>query len=221
LRWPLREAARFLHGGMGISCYRSWFERAAGRTRRRPAPSGGAMNLFANPIPRITSILLALGVSNVSAAGINLSWNDCGRAGAQNQAFDCASNSSAPFSIVASYVAPPGLSEFVGLSSELHIFTDQALLPDWWKHGAGECRGSGGLATNFDFTSGPFTCADFYGGQAQGGFAFDVGYGAPNRARLRIQCAVPYDSRGQVEAGSEYYAYKVNLLRAKSAGPGS
>ena len=48
-----------------------------------------------------------------------------------------------------------------------------------------------------------------------------IGYGSPNRARLRVQCAVPIDNRGPVDPSSEYYAYKVNLQRSKSAGTGS
>ena len=73
---------------------------------------------------------------------------------------------------------------------------------------------------NFDFTSGPFSCLDFYFGQAAGGFAYDIGFGTPNRARLRVQLAVPFDNRGPVSDIDEYYAFRVNVARSKSTGTG-
>jgi hypothetical protein len=169
----------------------------------------------------ITVAMLGLTATLASAAGINLSWNDCGGAGAPAMMFDCASNSGAPFTMVASYVPPAGINEFLGLSSQIDIASSGAAVPDWWKHGTTVCRGTSGLAVNFDFTAGPFTCADFWVGAAAGGFAYDVGFGSPNRARLRIQCAVPFDNRGPVDGLTEYYAYKINLLRAKTTGTGN
>ena len=165
-------------------------------------------------------LAVALTASIASAQGINLSWNDCGNNGSLNQAFTCDSNSGNNV-MVASFLPPPAIDHFVGLSSQIDINTDQASLPDWWKHGTGQCRSTSGLVVNFDFPTGPFSCADFFLGQAAGGFAYDVGYGSPARARLRIQCAVPFEQNGPVTAGTEYYAYKVSLLRAKTTGTGS
>jgi len=164
---------------------------------------------------------MLLSASMASAAGINLSWDDCGTAGTAAKSFDCASNSGTPFSMVASFIPPAGVNEFLGISAQVDISTQSATLDDWWKHGTGQCRGTSGMAVAFDFTSGPFTCIDFYNGAAAGGSAYDVGFGAPNRARLRVQCAVPFDNRGPVDPNLEYYAMKVNLLRAKSTGVGS
>lgn len=163
---------------------------------------------------------LALGASVASAEGINLSWNDCGSAGTQNATFACNTNTGLPFSAVASYVPPAGIARFLGLASQMDIYTELATLPDWWKHGTSGCRGTSGLAVNFDFTSGPFVCQDFYVGQAAGGFAYDVGFGSAGRARFRIQCAVPFDNLGPIDAGFEYYAYKANFTRSKTSGTG-
>jgi hypothetical protein len=110
------------------------------------------------------------------------------------------------------------MTQFLGVSSQIDIFTSDPNLPDWWKHGSGQCRTTTGLAVSFDFTSNPTSCTDFYVGQAAGGFAYDVGFGTPNRARFRIQCAVPFDNRGPVSSTVEYSAYRVNLLRSKTTG---
>jgi len=159
---------------------------------------------------------MLVSASMASAAGINLSWDDCGTAGLPTKNFDCASNSGVPFGLYASFIPPPGIDNFLGIASQLDISTPPPTLPDWWKHGTTQCRGTSGLSVSFDFTAGPFSCQDVYLGQAAGGFAYDVAYGSPNRARLRVQAAIPFDNRGPVDPAFEYYAYKVNLQRAKS-----
>ena len=155
------------------------------------------------------------------SGGINLSWDDCGPAGTSNKNFACDVSTGAPFTAVGSFMPATLLPEFLGASIDIRIEAEGSELPDWWKHGTGECRGTTGLATNFDFTTGPFTCADFNVGQAAGGFAYDVGFGGPNRARLRIQYAVPFENRSEVLTGVEYYAFKVNFLRSKTTGTGA
>jgi hypothetical protein len=170
----------------------------------------------------LAGALLVLGASAASAGGINLSWNDCGITGQQNATFACNTNTGAPFSMIGSFIAPTGgLPEFLGISAQIDIKTDSPTVPDWWAHGTTACRGASGLATSFDFTIGPFTCLDFYSGQAAGGSAYDIGFGTPDRARFRIQCAVPFDNRGPVDDATEVYAFKGNILRAKTTGTGS
>jgi hypothetical protein len=51
-----------------------------------------------------------------------------------------------------------------------------------------------------------------------GGFDYESHWDRPNLARLRIQGAVPYDVRSPIEPSNEYYAFKVLILRSKSAG---
>jgi len=169
----------------------------------------------------IAGAMLAVSASFAAAAGINLSWNDCGLNGQPTASFDCASNSGVPFTMFASYIPPAGVDQCLGLASQIDITSSTPTLPDWWKHGTTQCRGTSGMTVNFDFTSGPFSCIDFWGGQAAGGFAYDVGFNSPNRARLRVQCAIPADQAAPVDASTEYYAYKVNLQRAKSTLSGS
>jgi hypothetical protein len=176
----------------------------------------------------IAGAMLALAATVASAAGINLAWDNCASAGAggtppavQNKTFACNSNTGAGFALVASFIPPPNVNEFLGVSSQIDVVFDAATVPDWWAHGTGFCRGTTNMSTSFDFTGGPFDCADFSAGQAAGGFAYDVGFGTPNRARLRVQYAVPFDNRGPVDENTEYYSYKVNILRGKTTGTGA
>ena len=161
------------------------------------------------------ALLMASSIASAGdPSGINLSWNDCGLSGVSTLSFACNVNTGAPLTIVGSFAPPANVNEFLGIDAQIDI-TVGTQLPDWWKHGAGGCRGATGLSTSFDFTSGPFTCTDFFAGQAAGGTAYDAEFGSPNRGRLRIQAAVPPANQGPVTVGTQYYAFKVNLLKAK------
>ncbi len=85
----------------------------------------------------------------------------------------------------------------------------------------GPVSGCRELSTSFDFTGGSSSCTDFYAGLAAGGFAYDVGFGDVDRARLRVSVAVPIDNLGPVDPGTEYYAFRASINRAKSTGVGS
>jgi hypothetical protein len=169
----------------------------------------------------LTGAVLALSASVATAEGINLSFNDCGTNGARFATFNCLSNSGTPFPVVASFIPPAGLSEFLGLNAQVDVTTPQPVLPQWWQHGATSCRGTTGLSVSFDFTSSSGLCADFFVGQAAGGFLWESGFGSPNRARMRVTCAVPFDNRGPVDENTEYYAFRITMQRTKSTGTGS
>ena len=168
----------------------------------------------------IAGAMLVLGASAASASGINLSWTNCGTFGVQNVTFACAVNSGSS-QMFASFDPPAGVTAMGGMSAQIDITTDQANLPDWWKHGTGQCRGTAALPVSFDFTSGPPDCADYWLGQAAGGTAYDVGFGSPSRARFRVQAAIAAGTELPVDAGTEYYAFKATLQRTKSTGTGS
>ena len=87
--------------------------------------------------------------------GINLSWDECGAAGTEIKTFACNQNSAAVSTLVASFEPPSGIDAMVGLSADMRIAS--TALPDWWKHGKGECRGTQGLTANSDFRAGPST----------------------------------------------------------------
>src|SRR5437773_8433225 len=117
-----------------------------------------------------------------SAAGVNLAWADCGVYGTMLKTFSCDSNIGLPFMLYGSFVPPPGIDQFVGIAAQVDLCTMTSSFVDWWAHGTGYCRGTNALFTSFDFTAGPFNCADPYLGQAAGGFAYDVSFGDVDRA---------------------------------------
>ena len=185
---------------------------------RAQVPAGASSGPISvtNPGGTATSVesFTVVGLSG----GINLSWDDCGLAGTSNKNFACDGIDGLPFVAVGSFSSATTLPEFLGATVDIRLESEDENLPDWWSNGTSQCRR--GLATNFDFTSSPLSCTDFNAGQAVGGFLYEVGYGGPNRARLSIQYAVPYENRGEVEQGVEYYAFKVQVERTKSIGTG-
>jgi hypothetical protein len=157
---------------------------------------------------------------HAASAAINLSWDACGAAGTELKTFACNTNSGTPFVAIGSFEPPAQLPEFVGLSGELRVITSGAL-PNWWKHGSGQCRGFLGISVNYDFTVGPSSCADFYAGNAAGNSTYQPGFESANQARVLFSTAVPFEDRGPIEPGTEYYAFKLSLLRSKTTGTGS
>jgi hypothetical protein len=137
-----------------------------------------------------------------------------------SKTFACDVNTGPPFSLLGSFIPPGEVNEFLGLSAQVDICTMTPTFIDWWAHGTGRCRGTTGLSVNFNFTS-MLSCADAFFGQAAGGFAYDVSYGDIDRARLRIQCAVPFDNRLPLDALTEYYACRIDIGRSKTTGTGS
>ncbi len=153
--------------------------------------------------------------------GINLSWDDCGEAGEINKTFACNTNVGAPFVLVASFTPPSGINQLVGIEAVVDFRTSVPMIPDWWWHGVGYCRGTTGLSVSSDFTAGPASCDDYWGGLAAGGFFYEPQYLGPDRARLSYQTAIAPGNEGPVSTDIEYYAFKVNLLRSKTTGTGS
>src|SRR5437867_8786472 len=91
----------------------------------------------------IASCWVALSASLASAQpGIDLAWDNCGLAGVPTKSFDCASNSGFPFVMVASYIPPSGINQFLGIASQIDVTSTGATLPAWWQYGIGFCRGS-------------------------------------------------------------------------------
>src|SRR5438876_8777363 len=106
---------------------------------------------------RRTLVLLTLSLlacpHGARAAGINLSWNDCGTSGASDKTFACTSNTGNAVAI-GSFVAPSGINALLGVTATLDIWSSPdsvgTAIPDWWQLGPGGCR-SGSLSASFDF----------------------------------------------------------------------
>ncbi len=181
--------------------------RLAERDRARAAIAPGAMLLF----------LLASPV--LGQTGLNLSWDDCGAFGSSAKVFACNTNAGSN-TLVASFAAQPGLC-LIGCLGLLDLQTSGAVLPDWWQFkNAGSCRQTA-LRASGDFGTGPSSCLDTWQQEAVPGvYAYEVGVGNPNRARITVAQVSPFECRplpGEVES----YAFKLIVSNDKSVGDGA
>jgi len=152
--------------------------------------------------------------------GINLSWDDCGSAGQPLATFACNVNTTID-RLYASFVSPLPLSQLVGVEVTIDAAFDQATVPSWWQmQSSGGCR-QGSLNATADFTSGPFSCADPWGGSAVALVVIAPGVPTVNRARINAVAALPPGSSVAVNDVSEYHALALTLNHQKSVGAGS
>lgn len=161
--------------------------------------------------------------TNVHAAGINLSWDECGVYGNQNKAFACNTNTGAALALYGSFVSPGGTTAITGVEAILDFGSINGPLPSWWAYkNAGACRQSAASASA-NFTGGPFSCADYYAGQAAGGLAwYTMSYGGnPCRARMGILFAVPATLAIPMDPDVEFYAFALFLSRTMTVGTGA
>jgi len=165
----------------------------------------------------LSATLLAMTASLASAApGVNLRWDAChGDGGAINRNFACNTNAGTN-SMRASFElgsAVPGVS---GIEASVHIVTDPPVLPEWWEfRNAGACRVLALSIQAYDGTG----CFDWAMGQASMNIAgYDVGFLAPNRARVRIVNAVVPDAIQGLSAGVEYTVFALNINNLRTVG---
>jgi hypothetical protein len=165
---------------------------------------------------------LVLPARTAQAAGVNLSWTDCGSAGQADRAFACNTNAGTNI-LISSFVTPAGIDSANGNEIVIDLQTQFAALPQWWmmKNG-GTCR-STALSMSFDFSGGPSTCVDYWAGQALGSFGYTAPYlvYGTNRARVVGVCAIGASSAGPIAVDTEVYSNKLSISNVKSTGLGA
>ena len=171
---------------------------------------------------RLLLAALSLAASPALGAGVNLAWNDCGQAGQVNRSFACNSNTGT-HTLVGSYVPPAGMTAVTGAEVVMRLVSASASYPAWWQFkNVGSCRQTS-LTANADFSAGPYSCADYWAGQAAGGLSLYqvISSSIPTRAKLLMVYAVPPNLAMPVSEELEYYAFKLSINSAKTVGTGA
>lgn len=175
----------------------------------------------------LCGVLLLLTAAPAFAAGVNVSWDNCGAAGTYNKLFGCNMNTgSAVF--VASVRAPAGIGLWTSFETEIQLTSNSATFPDWWRlrnqtGQTGQCR-NGALSTSQDFTGAPYAgaCQDVFLNQGAGGIAtYLVGFNGANRARLLLVYAVAIANQVPLVPNTEYFTARVTINYTKTVGTGS
>jgi hypothetical protein len=159
-----------------------------------------------------------------AGAQINLTYDDCG-VGITNKTDACTSNTGR-YDVIASFIVPSGSTAITGEEGVLDLMVAAPTVPAWWQAvTAGSCRGS--AVTVLFTTPGP-SCGDYFNtvDMPVGGFAYDIGFGQPNRVRIRTASAVPLDLATSFEAvglsaGDECYAFTLRWDMTRTTGDGA
>lgn len=174
---------------------------------------------------RFSVLVAALAMATGASAQVNLSWDDCGPAGGADKTFACNVNTGAPFAMVASCLTQDA-PHFVAIEGYIDMIEANPTVLPWWEMDGVNmptaCRpGNTGHSWSADFLAGPFSCVDFWAGAATGGGGVVnnyLGLGT-NTQRFKGVFAIPAEQ--PMTPGDEIYAFKVNILRAKTVGTGS
>ena len=172
----------------------------------------------------IACALLACVATHAFAAGINLSWNACGAAGATNRTFACNTNSGGVHVLVGSFVAPAGTTAITGEEIVITLASTTDPLPAWWMFkNAGTCR-QNAFSINADFTAGVAGCDDYWAGQAIGGITLfnpNVIPGYGGRAQVHAMYTMSASITHPAEENIEYGAFRLAFNNTKTVGTGA
>jgi hypothetical protein len=112
--------------------------------------------------------------------------------------------------LVVSFIAPPNVHDLQGVWGYVDFCTKPYPIPPFWTFAPyGGCRADSLSATS-DFSKGPFTQADPWGGRGQTTFAYEPSpSGDWAMSRIEVFVNASAGSPIALEAGKEYYAYQM------------
>lgn len=170
------------------------------------------------PVVVLSGILALIANSPLFAqTGLNLSWGECGYAGAVSKTFACNTNTGSHV-LVASFAAGPGLC-LVGCWGQLDLQTSGAVLPAWWQfRNSGFCRQTA-LSGSAEFSS-PACLGIWQSVASFGVAAYEIGLGGANRARVTASVSLPIECQA-LPGGTETGAFKLILNNDKTIGTGA
>ena len=171
----------------------------------------------------ISCALLAVSATmeGAGAAGINLSWGDCGPAGVSNMTFACNTNAGTHI-LIGSFIAPCCVTAAISNEFVLDLQTAGVTLSPWWNFQTDGCR-AGSMAANFDFTAGPFSCLDYWNGAATGSASATAGLSGSNPEHITGRGELPAGSTSirPIDANTEVYSFKLIISHRKTVGMGA
>jgi hypothetical protein len=173
----------------------------------------------------VAACALAICAAAPAAAGVNLSWNDCGAFGISATRLACTSNVG-KLTLVLSVTPQSDVPLALTMETLIDIGTSGAAISPWWDmRNRNGCRANS-CSAGFSFGN-LANCEDPWMGLAIGGYDYaisplsDTDNNNPNRARIYAVCALPSASPVRLEAGKEYYLCEVLIDMAKTVGVGS
>jgi hypothetical protein len=154
------------------------------------------------------------------AQGVHLGWNGCGTSAEMDNAFACTSNTTL-HQLVSSFNSPPGITNFIGATSEI-LVSGTGPLGAWWQLQAGGCR-TGALSSEDPsaLVLGDCSTGTFDGSANLGLANYEPNFGGdPTRGRITTDMARS-DLGVALTAGTEYQANVIQIRSTKTTGTGA
>jgi hypothetical protein len=160
---------------------------------------------------------LSLLAAAPAAAQINLAWRNCisvttgSLSALANINYACDGSAPSPYRFVVSFIAPPNVTQFVGVEFDVEISTANPILPDFWRHGVGECRdGSYNAPGPFAGIGNTTTCQNpFSGSNTLAGFFYTSG--SPTAGKATSHHMEARDTPLSLTGGQQYLAQVITL----------
>jgi hypothetical protein len=160
-------------------------------------------------------LLSMAGPAPVGAAGNDIRWTDCSSAGARNMNSDCFTTP--PRKLYVGIVPPAGADHVIGFDAWIAVSVGSGGIPPYWEVWPGGCR-DGKVRGNFDFTAGPFTCADPWMGQLNGTLEImPPPYLAGYTFGLHLSGTLPDSQEVAMDPSTEYYLGSVSVVGSDPA----
>lgn len=157
--------------------------------------------------------LMLLLLAGPSGAQVNLGWNDTGPSGYHFRQYDCAGNDGEE-TMVASFVAPAGVTQLVRLEAVIDFCSGGLPFPDWWKFNS--CR-LGALTATTVLGPDQYQYVDYWEGRGNPSATFiqqDV-----NLGRIVVDIQIPPESATPLTEGVHYYAFVLKIDHSGTTGP--
>lgn len=185
----------------------------------------GAMripSLFTRLVPLLAFVLALNGLAFLDARaqtfGLNLSWDDCGTAGAMNKDFACAADTGVSV-LVASVALSGGLSP-VAVQSFI-VFLFDGAVPSWWALQSGGCR-TGQFAV--DTGTGISGCMDYWGthqGSSVAAWSLHDSGSGPDGYKINMITGTQPEFAERLDSPTEISAGRILIYHQKTAGADS
>jgi hypothetical protein len=157
----------------------------------------------------IASPILCTGIAHAQIPIRHMGWGDSAL-GNQDNSPEC-STLPDQSKLVVSFTAPANVYNLTGVWGYIDFCTKPYAVPPWWTFAPyGGCRGDS-LSATADFSKGPSTRIDPWGGRGQTTFAYEPSPLLDSWGMARIEVWVQATNGAPIalEAGKEYYAYAV------------
>ena len=176
----------------------------------RPGPPNLALAIVPALVTVIASLLGVPVGATVFGGDRSIGWGDTDIFGSGDLWMDCDHPEAAV--LVASFSVYDSV-EVTGLEGAVDFCTMPHALPEWWQvEQSGGCR-EGALTVSADFSSGPSTHQDFWGGHGVADFTYITNH-MGDADRVRIAVTVSVDSvfaSVPLSPNTEYYAFRLDF----------